>query len=248
MASPTLVLDHAPDLHERIVRRNVREVVAGKIASLIDSGLLKIGDDLPGERDLAAAFQVSRETVRGGIQILAAKGLLTVVHGARTRIASSAVGSEFRRPREAHRVDVYTLDEIHAARLLVERAVVGEAATRIEAGTIAFLRECVRAQRAVADDPLRFLISDREFHLAVYRLATNRALVDFTVDLYGFVIDSRRLAVAEPGVVARSIADHEAIVDALERRDREATIRAFEIHIEHIGETTRAMLARAGPP
>ncbi len=66
MSSTAYVLENAPELQERIVRRSLREAVAAKIATLIASGILKLGDDLPSERDLAAALQVSRESVRGG--------------------------------------------------------------------------------------------------------------------------------------------------------------------------------------
>ncbi len=73
MSLSEFVLENTPELREAIVRRNVRDVVAEKIAMLIASGIFKVGDDLPSERDLAAALQVSRESVRGGVQILAAR-------------------------------------------------------------------------------------------------------------------------------------------------------------------------------
>ena len=41
-----------------------------------------------------------------------------------------------------------------------------------------------------------------------------------------------------PGAIARSHADHAEIVRALEGRDREATVRAFDVHIQRIYETT----------
>ncbi|WAJ27421.1 FadR/GntR family transcriptional regulator [Antarcticirhabdus aurantiaca] len=248
MASPNLLLDRSSDLRERIVRRNLRDVVAGKIANLIAGGLLKVGDDLPGERDLATALQVSRESVRGGIQILAAKGLVAVVHGARTRVLSETVGAEFTRAREPRLLDAYGLDDIHAARLIAERPVVGDAAARMDEATLGFLRDCLAAQRAAPTDPVRFLISDREFHLAVYDACGNAVLADFVADLYGYMIEARRLAVSEPGAIARSIEDHATILAALEAGDRAATERAFDVHIRHIFDSTRRILARATPP
>ncbi len=56
MSLTSFVLENAIELREAIVRRNVRDVVAGKIAALIASGILKLGDDLPSERDLAAGW------------------------------------------------------------------------------------------------------------------------------------------------------------------------------------------------
>ncbi|WP_062211179.1 FadR/GntR family transcriptional regulator [Aureimonas sp. AU12] len=248
MSLTHFVLEHAPELQQKIVRRNIRDVVAGKIAILIASGIFKIGDDLPSERDLAAALQVSRESVRGGIQILAARGLLAVVHGSRTRVVSDEVGAEFKQMREPRLVNSYGLDDIHGARLLVERTVVGAAAARMDDETLRFLRESLKAQRGAMDDPVRFLISDREFHLAVYRACGNPALGDFVADLYAYMMENRCRAVAEPGAIARSVGDHEAIVAALERRDADATIAAFETHLDRIYRTTRDVVARTGTP
>ncbi|MGO4872471.1 MAG: winged helix-turn-helix domain-containing protein, partial [Roseiarcus sp.] len=57
-------------------KRTVRERISDKLASLIASGILHLGDELPSERELASLLSVSRETIRGAIQTLAAKGIL----------------------------------------------------------------------------------------------------------------------------------------------------------------------------
>lgn len=242
---PRFVLENAPELREAVVRRNVRDGVADKIALLIASGTLKVGDDLPSERHLAAALQVSRESVRAGIAILGAQGLLRIAHGARTRVVSDALQTPFRLPREAGGSDPYGLDDVHAARLLVERPVVGDAAERITDETLLFLREAVRAQRAAIGDPVRFLISDREFHTAIYRACGNAVLADFVIDLFGTMVEFRRRAVAEPGAIERSIADHERIVAALEGRDRDRAVEAMDAHLERIYRTTRQAIVRS---
>ncbi|RIY01641.1 FadR family transcriptional regulator [Aureimonas flava] len=238
MSLSEFVLENAPELREAIVRRNVRDVVAEKIAMLIASGIFQVGDDLPSERDLAAALQVSRESVRGGVQILAAKGLLAVLQGARTRVRSDDVGAEFRRSREPHLINSYGLDDVHQARLLNERVVVGDAAERMDEETLRFLQESLRMQEATLEDPVRFLVLDREFHLAIYRRCANPVLAEFVGDLFGYMMQQRHRAVSEPGAIALSHADHTAIVNALRGRDREATVRAFDVHIQRIYETT----------
>lgn len=238
MSLSEFVLENAPELREAIVRRNVRDVVAEKIAMLIASGIFQVGDDLPSERDLAAALQVSRESVRGGVQILAAKGLLAVLHGARTRVRSNEVGPEFRRSREAQLINSYALDDVHAARLLNERIVVGEAAERMDEDTLRFLRQSLAMQATALEDPVRFLVMDREFHMAIYRRSANPVLAEFVGDLFGYMMRQRHRAVSEPGAIARSHDDHTEILRALEGRDREATMRAFDVHIQRIYETT----------
>ncbi|WP_062235356.1 FadR/GntR family transcriptional regulator [Aureimonas sp. N4] len=236
------ILENAPELREAIVRRNVRDVVAEKIAMLIASGVLQVGDDLPSERDLAAALQVSRESVRGGVQILAGKGLLAVLHGARTRVRSDEVGPEFRRAREARLINAYELGDVHAARLVNERIVVGDAAERMDEETLRGLRQSLAMQSSALEDPVRFLVLDREFHMAIYRRCANPVLAEFVGDLFGYMMQQRHRAVSEPGAIARSHADHTEILRALEGRNREATVRAFDVHIQRIYETTRRVM------
>src|SRR5690348_485671 len=76
-------LAEVPDVHLGVMRRSVKELIGDKLVSLIASGVLQVGDELPSEREFASIFSVSRETVRGAIQTLAAKGILQVSHGAR---------------------------------------------------------------------------------------------------------------------------------------------------------------------
>ena len=44
MPVPNYVLENASELRESIVRHNVRDVVAGKIATLIASGMVQIAN------------------------------------------------------------------------------------------------------------------------------------------------------------------------------------------------------------
>ena len=50
-----------PALKEGIKRLSLREQIAGSLADLVAAGLLREGDELPPERDLAAMLEVSRD-------------------------------------------------------------------------------------------------------------------------------------------------------------------------------------------
>jgi DNA-binding FadR family transcriptional regulator len=238
--SPALA--EVSSLREGVVKHGIREIVCNKLQTLIASGVLQVGDELPGERELAQAFDVSRETVRGAIQSLAGRGIVAVSHGSRTRVARNDVGPITIGIGLAKAIDQYDIESVHAARLVVERHVVAEAAARIDDDTLAHLDEYIAAQKAAEDDPVRFLISDREFHVAIYRAAQNPLLGDITIDLYGYMLEHRRRAVAEPGAIEKSIRDHSAIVAALRAHDSAAVVAAFDHHINRIYRTTRVIL------
>jgi len=238
-----LLLHDASRFGRDMRRLTIKDQIAEKIAALIASGLLAPGDELPSERDLASALSVSRETVRVAIQTLAARGILAVSQGSRTRVVKAEIGDLA--PGMVRQIDVnrYDIDEVHAARLLIEQHVVGEAARHITGEALASLQRSLTLQKGCIDDPLRFLIADREFHLTIYRACGNELLADVVADLYAHIIDHRRRVVSRPGAIAESVADHEEILAALEARDPARARAAFARHEERIYNTTRLLLA-----
>ena len=229
-----------------IVKRTVKEQISEKLASHIASGILQIGDELPGERELAAAFAVSRESVRSAIQDLASRGLVEVSQGARTRVVSVEGAARPPGLAAAGAINSYDLRSVHRARLLAERVVVAEAAERIDGETLARLDASLAAQKQCLEDPVRFLICDREFHFAIYRCAANPLLSDFVMALYSYLMEQRRTAMSQPGAILRSYKDHTEIMAGLRARDSASVVAAFDRHLDRIYTTTRAILDAMG--
>jgi DNA-binding FadR family transcriptional regulator len=231
------------DLRAELARRTVRERISDKLASLVASGILQVGEELPSERELASLLAVSRETVRGAIQTLAGQGIVEITQGARTRVVSRKIDTLKIGVASPSAIDGYDLESVHNARLLIERAVVADVAARIDDETLARLEQSLAIQRQTMRDPVHFLICDREFHLAIYRCAGNPLLADFVIDLYTFMLDHRRVAVSQPGAIEESYRDHVAIYEALRARNPEAVVEAFGRHIDRIYATTVQILA-----
>ena len=250
---PHALLDGPASRIQPVARSSMRDVIAGRLAALIGSGALSVGDPLPSERELASAMAVSRETIRGALAILSTRGIVSVAQGARTTVASDDVG-ELGLPRilpiskaESARPGGYVLDDIHETRLVVEASIARLATPRIDADTLQRLEDLIAAQEDATDDPLRFLILDREFHALIYRASDNRVLSDLAITLYSYLLDHRRRIVARAGSVEQSIQDHRTILDALERGDAEAAAQAFGVHERRIYETTRELIKQAEP-
>ena len=115
-----------------IVKRTVKDQIADKLAYMILSGLLQPGDELPSERTLSATLEVSRETVRGAIAAVHARGMLDVSHGARTRVIGPAGHTLASSVRALAGLKHKDIDEVTEARAQVELQVVKLAATRIK--------------------------------------------------------------------------------------------------------------------
>lgn len=241
-SSEAIVLAEVPTFRDALVKRSLKDVIADRIAGLIASGILQVGDALPSERELASSLNVSRETTRGAIQILATQGILEISHGARTRVARADVGPVTIGLGAARAVNAYDINSVHKARLLVEREVVRQAAVSIDKKTLSTLDGLLSVQKQAFNDPVGFLISDREFHVAIYRASDNALLADFATDLYSYMMEFRRMAVGRPEAVATSYEDHSEIVRALRARDADAAVAAFATHTDRIYETTQTVM------
>jgi DNA-binding FadR family transcriptional regulator len=116
------------------------------------------------------------------------------------------------------------------------------AAQRIKPAQLARMQALVDDQRGMLDDPVRFQISDAEFHNTLYRACGNELLADVVFDFYGYALEFRRLALQRKGTIANSVAEHEAIVAALRSGKPEAAVAAMQRHLEQIHRTTRAVM------
>lgn len=228
-----------------VPRQSMKDTVAEKLATLIATGVLSVGDPLPAERDLGAALGVSRETIRGALLILSTRGILSVVQGARTTVASDDVGDLGRFAISYPSVTISALDDVHEARILIEARVAELAAARIDASAVARLADLIDAQDASLNDPVRYLILDREFHTVIYRACGNGVLAEVATTLYSYLLDHRRRVMARRGATQRSINDHRAILAALRAGDSDAVANSFGVHERRIYETTRQLIVEA---
>src|SRR2546428_516900 len=135
------MLARIPGDRQPIAKRTVKDQISDKLAYMIHSGLLRIGDELPSERELASTLGVSRESVSG-------------------------LGDLKSR----------SFEEVAEARAAVEVQVIWLAAQRISSQQIERLEILVGEQALMLTDPVRFQISDQEFHNTLYRACGNGLL------------------------------------------------------------------------
>ena len=225
-----------------IAKRTVKDQISDKLAYMIHSGLLRPGDELPSERELAATLGVSRETVRAAIGVLQARKMIEVSQGSRTRVLG-------RGPMPLHEsVGVLgslknrSLEEVTEARAAVEVQVVKLAAERISPAALARLQALVDEQTQMLVDPVRFQISDQEFHNTLYRACGNELLADVVSDFYAYALEFRRLALQRKGAIAHSVAEHLGIVAALRSGKPAAAAAAMQKHLDQVHRSTRAVM------
>jgi DNA-binding FadR family transcriptional regulator len=245
MSTPLRLIERVPGDRGQIVRRTVKDQISDKLAYMIHSGLVQPGDELPSERELAATLGVSRETVRAAIGVLQARRMIEVSQGARTRVLGRGAMPLHESVGILGDLRHRSLKEVTEARAAVEVQVVWLAARRITPHQLARLQALVDEQRSMVADPVRFQISDQEFHQTLYRACGNDLLAGVVFDFYGYALEYRRLALKRKDAIAQSVAEHQRIIDALRTRDPDAAVAAMRQHLEQVHRTTRAVMRAA---
>jgi GntR family transcriptional repressor for pyruvate dehydrogenase complex len=218
------------------------EAVISRIRELISSGDLAPGARLPPEGDLAAELGASRNTVREAVRALVTARVLDVRRGDGTFVTSlrpelllEGIGAAVELMQEG-----FSLELIGVRRIL-EPAATALAAGRIDDDTLERLRSCLDRMRAAASEAER-IEHDAAFHAIVGSASGNETLASMLNAVSSRTIRTRAWrGLVEEGAGARTIAQHQDILAALEARDAERAQAAALVHVA----TTEAWFRQA---
>lgn len=203
-----------PDRVGPIERRLLREQVYVTLRDWIIHGVLQPNEKVR-DVELAARLGVSRTPVREALRRLEDEGLVQAEANRWTRVAPLD-------PEDAERIYpiIWTL-ECLAVRMA------GPSLTGDDLKAMAAANEAL-ARALRNNEPVEASAADREFHLVFIARSGNPELIKI---LQGLKMKLRRLEAAYFGrslAAERSVAEHEAIIAALARRDYDLAAAAVE--------------------
>jgi DNA-binding GntR family transcriptional regulator len=200
-------------------RVSLREQALDVVRQALVSGEIKPGD-IYSAAALAERLGVSNSPVREAMLTLVHEGLMEAVPNRGFRVVPLS------------NVD---LDEVYQLRLLLEVPAMVQLTERgiaAERDRLTALAQDI--ERAAADrDVIRFLETDRAFHLELLGLLGNRRLVSIVANLR----DQTRLyglkALAQQDKLGASAAEHRRLLAAIAAGHTEAVDRLTRAHLEH---------------
>jgi GntR family transcriptional repressor for pyruvate dehydrogenase complex len=221
----------------REVRKARRyEQVAEQIQRLIVKGVLKPGDRLPPERDLALKFGVARSSIRDAIRTLEVMGILEPRQGHGTVVrevtADSLViplASVLMRKREM-------IAELLDVRRMIEPALAGRATVNASEEELKHLEDILDRQRQKMRRGEPSIDEDSEFHYTIAQAARNSVVLQVLDLLMDLLRESRNRSLQVPGRMERSYQGHRRILRAIQRRDPGAAEAAVRKHLKEIEE------------
>ena len=209
-----------------VVRPGAVHEVVRQLASLIESGQLRVNDRLPSEVELSRRYEVSRPIVREALGRLQEIGLTESRRGIGTYVASSVA-------RLSNLLGQYSAADLHEVRRLLEVPVAQLAASRRTAEDVERMEMLLEGEIGATNVEERSQV-DTDFHCAVASATGNMLFVHLIEDLRE-VLHAQTVVMSElPGRNASVVAEHRAVIEAILRSDGEAAAKAMGEHLDAV--------------
>ena len=215
-----------------------REVLQWLENELFD-GHLVLGQQLPDDKDLAAVFRVSRNSMRETLKTLEAQGIIRLFDGPRRSLLPLLVREPAASAGPALQLHMataeYPLRDIVETRVLLETWALDNAVTELvpSAELRAFMAEMDREDLGIKQFHDLYV----GFHIALVKASGNATTVALLTALRDSIYEYTMALVGHvplwSATSSRIRAEHRAIVGALEAGDRGLAARLVTEHIEY---------------
>jgi GntR family transcriptional regulator, transcriptional repressor for pyruvate dehydrogenase complex len=240
MNNPFLASVGDKPVYKTVRTSRLYEQIVQQIEDSILKGVLKPGDQLPAERELAQRFGVSRTAVREAVKALREKGLVEAYSGKGTFI-TNGTSQAIRQSLDLMIRIGQNEGALHLAevRLILEPEIAALASRRIEDQLLATMREAVATMDRSLHDPDAYIEADLDFHLALAEAAGNPIILSLLDSIVGLLREQRMRIFAVNGGPERGQFHHKRILAAVERHDPDAARELMRDHLRQVGEDSQ---------
>lgn len=212
--------------------RRLYQQIADQIRDLIDRSGFEPGTRLPAERDLALQLGVSRPSLREALIALDVEGRVEVRSGSGVYVSATRPG-----PAPVRTASMgESPSQLMEARSVIEGELVTLACARVTQEPLTRLREILKDMETAIERRRSKVDLDREFHMTLAEMSGNAVLSR----LVGELFDERHSPISAK-IRSRfentrtwklALAEHEAILKAVEARDPIAAQVAMRAHLK----------------
>ncbi len=222
-------------LGNKVQAQSLVDVVAERIEAAIISGQLEPGAKLS-EQGLAASLGVSRGPLREAIRRLEGRKLLERTPNIGVRVAQLSLK------------DLNDILQVREALEGMACALAAENMTEEEIAALAKLIDSHGKQKEVREGTGYYQESkDFDFHFRIVAGSRNARLAQMlTGDLYYLLRVYRYKSSTKPGRATEALAEHQAIVAAITRRDAPGAEAAMRAHLRNARRYVEEQLAAEG--
>ena len=225
---PHMSVDKA--LFTPVENRRTFEEVSSKIKTLVFEGVLKPGDKLPSEAELAKQFNVGRQTVREALRILELSGFIHVQKGfgGGPIIKDTILANVTNLLLDAFQMEKISVDEFVAARLMVEKGILNYAIDNADDQDVKALQENLAEAKALITNSELATDVNFIFHELLAKASKNAVFIILEGAVNAIHRDLRSRRTPDFETSKNATLAHEKILDAFIERDREKAVALLE--------------------
>ncbi len=218
---------------EPIKRTRLYESVAKQIKTLIKNGTLKVGDQLPSERELAERLNVSRTSIREALRALEMAGYLE------SRVGVSG-GTFVKETSIEQIVEPFTIAlvrhknfilDILEVRMILENEIAKLAAQRRTEEDLKLISDSLEFMKKEVAEGKIGLEGDNVFHESVAKATHNSVLLKVMDMWRNLTSDTRRATLELPGQPQKTLEDHKKIFEAIKEANPTKAAEAMRVHL-----------------
>lgn len=229
-------------MHEQDEKGRAADVVVQMLAQKIQSGELPDGQPLPPERNLMEEFGISRTVVREAVVALSNKGLIEARPRHRPIVRKPGFDTAFNAiesivSRLLH--EPGGVRNLFDTRIIVEAALVREAAKHATKDDILALKNALVANEAAIEDSEAFYTTDVAFHEVLYNIPRNPVLPAVSKAYTSWLAPHWSQMARLPDRNRTNYESHAAIYDAILMRDPDGAEEALREHMKNAWDQVR---------
>ena len=209
-----------PPLSSRALYQDVAE----RLRQQIFSRELEPGEWID-EQKLALAYGISRTPLREALKVLAVEGLVTM---------------KLRRGAYVTEMSHTDVAQVYHLMGLLESDAAGQVAASASLAQIADLQALHDRLESEVDQRDAFFATNEQFHLQLLAVAGNRWAAQIVQDLRKVMKLNRHLSLFRQGRLAESLAEHRAVMAAIQARDAASAASLTRAHFDNGLQATSA--------
>ena len=220
----------------------MRDRAADQLLDMVLSSGLRPGERLPPERELVARLGVSRTVVREALNLLEARGLISIEHGRGAVVSGGNTHAVRDTLGLLLRIRPKVLWELLEIRKILEVEIAGLAAERADEGDVREMQGQLERMLTSIERPEGYVDADVEFHALLARSTRNGVLLTMLDPVVELLRASREVSASRPGSARRALQEHEEILRCVEDGDADEARRRMRAHLMNTAKDIEAAL------
>ena len=220
-------------MYKQVVSRRLSDKIVEEILNMVSKGVLKPGDKIPNETELAEQFGVSRGVLREALTTLQAQGYIR-----RKPKNGTYIQENIHSLMMSRSVDDLLMHATHADliefRSALEEHVVVKAIERASDEEIEALFDILEPSDKEGEDKM-----DYYFHYKLAEISRNTFYMNFIDTYYDLIDEIAKKSLQEKERKKMVEQEHLAIVKAIAARDKKAAVKAIRTHLEMVNKSYR---------